>query len=45
MNNLNNNKKKIQQQYFNNRKTICEVEVENSGIDLRKQKNNESNDK
>ena len=44
MNNLNNNKKKFQEQYFNNRKTICEVDIENNGLELRKQKSNESND-
>ena len=45
MNNLNNNKKKLQEQYFNNRKTICEVDVEKKGLVLRKQKSIESNDK
>jgi hypothetical protein len=44
MNNLNNNKKKFQEQYFNNRNTICEVDLENNGLELRKQKSNESND-
>ena len=31
MNNININKKKFQEQYFNNRKTICEVINESSG--------------
>ena len=45
MNNLNNNKKKLQEQYFNNRKTICEVDVEKKGLDLRKKESIESDDK
>ena len=45
MNNLNSNKKKLQEQYFNNRKTICEVDVEKKGLAFRKQKSIESNDK
>ena len=45
MNNLNSNKKKFQEQYFNNRNTISEVDMENSGFELRNQKINESDDK
>ena len=45
MNNLNNNKKKLQEQYFNNRKTICEVDVEKKGLDIRKKESFESDDK
>ena len=45
MNNLNNNKKKLQEQYFNNRKTICEVDVEKKGLDFRKKESIESDDK
>ena len=44
MNNLHNNKKKIQEQYFNNRNTICEVDYESSGVGLLK-KTNESKNK
>lgn len=45
MNNLNNNKKKFQEQYFNNRNTICEVDFESSGVGLIKKKSNESKNK
>ena len=45
MNNLNSNKKKFQEQYFNNRNTINEVDMENSGFELHKQYSNESDDK
>ena len=45
MNKLNNNKKMLQEQYFNNKNTISEVDMESSGLGLRKQKSDDSNDK
>ena len=41
-NNLNHNKNKFQEQYFNNRNTICEITNETNAAAVKKQNTNES---